>query len=228
MFLKEYGEKKIARITRKPRVSWAMTPKEYYMLSCKGRSEIKFLTGHIISKKIIGLNEGRKINEIVFFREPASHIISLYNQYVRMMRDRSYKKYYFLSKIISPIYSGEVMPFEFWYKFVKNPQSSHFKWRYFKDRPGWQVRKNDLNMIISEINKFFFVGVTEKFEENVKLLMNKLSIDVCGIEKKNVVGVDYKKYMELDSDLRERLNKENLFDYMLYKEALRINNDNIG
>lgn len=223
MFLREYGEDKIVRITKRPRVSWAMTPKEYYMLLFEERSLIRFLTGHIVSKKMIELNKERIVKKIVFVREPASHIISLYNQYVRMMQDRSYMKYYYLSKIVSPLYANEVMPFEFWYKFVKNPQTCHFKWRYFLGKRGWQIKRSDIGDIIKEISEFFFVGITENFEKDVRLLMKKLSIDVCDIEKKNVVGMDYKKYIDLDSGLRERLNKENLFDSMLYEEAVKIN-----
>lgn len=65
------------------------------------------------------------------------------------------------------------------------------------------------------LDKYFFIGITERFEESVELLMRLLNKKNVRIPKKNVSKKD-NQVLELSNETIKKFTKENDLDYLVY------------
>ena len=179
---------------------------------------INFIYGHQV---FYGVHKffNRPPRYIVFLRDPIERIISYYN-FLRM-------NYEMKNRILGlPVISeeGNIMPFKEWY--FKNPSLNNQMSRaillnglgdkiYIR-----QSTPENLEIIKGLLNKFYFVGITENFEEDSKFLFPRLGIKNT-FENQSIS----KKYFTLDQDkeLIELLREKNALDYEFYEYAKELN-----
>ena len=168
-------------------------------------SALDFVSGHRLTqervKRLQRIHEGTEV--ITLFRSPAEQIVSAYNY------DTNYKY-------------GRKIPFWFWYRFLipKNPQASHFVRRFQgKWIASFFLSSRHFKQILEDFGLFNKVILTENINYEIPKLYENVGIDLVNEElvRRKATGKDYIKYLTLDEKLKNRLEKENKLDYLLYE-----------
>ena len=192
------GESKVM-IVNKPNMD------DFDALSDTQISTLDFVSGHRLTQE--RLNRLRRLQEgcevITLFRSPAEQIVSAYNY------DTNYKY-------------GRKIPFWFWYRFLipKNPQASHFVRRFQgKWIASFFLSSRHFKQILEDFGLFNKVILTENINYEIPKLYENVGIDLVNEElvRRKATGKDYIKYLTLDEKLKNRLEKENKLDYLLYE-----------
>ncbi len=192
------GESKVM-IVNKPNM------KDFDHLSDAQISALDFVSGHRLNQKrmmrLLALTAD--IELITLFRSPAEQIVSAYNY------DTNYKY-------------GRKIPFWFWYRFLipKNPQASHFVRRFLgKWMKSINLNSGHFNQILAGYQQFNRVILTENINKEIPIVYKKVGIELVNevLVRRKATGKDYIKYLTLDEKLKNRLEKENKLDYLLYE-----------
>ena len=192
------GESKVM-IVNKPNMD------DFDALSDTQISTLDFVSGHRLTQE--RLNRLRRLQKgcevITLFRSPAEQIVSAYNY------DTNYKY-------------GRKIPFWFWYRFLipKNPQASHFVRRFQgKWRDSFVLSSADFKQIVAGYEQFNRVILTENINKEIPRVYKNVGIDLVNEElvRRKATGKDYIKYLTIDEKLKNRLEKENKLDYLLYE-----------
>jgi len=192
------GESKVM-IVNKPNMD------DFDALSDTQINTLDFVSGHRLTQE--RLNRLRRLQKgcevITLFRSPAEQIVSAYNY------DTNYKY-------------GRKIPFWFWYRFLipKNPQASHFVRRFQgKWRASFVLSSADFKQIVAGYQQFNRVILTENINKEIPRVYKNVGIELVNEElvRRKATGKDYIKYLTLDEKLKNRLEKENRLDYLLYE-----------
>ena len=192
------GESKVM-IVNKPNMD------DFDALSDTQISTLDFVSGHRFTQE--RLNRLRRLQNgcevITLFRSPAEQIVSAYNY------DTNYKY-------------GRKIPFWFWYRLLipKNPQASHFVRRFQgKWRDSFVLSSADFKQIVAGYEQFNRVILTENINKEIPRVYKNVGIDLVNEElvRRKATGKDYIKYLTIDEKLKNRLEKENKLDYLLYE-----------
>ncbi|WP_216828248.1 sulfotransferase family 2 domain-containing protein [Alkalihalobacterium elongatum] len=143
---------------------------------------------------------------ITFLRDPIERVISAY--------------YYMKSNPIHPYYYK--MNQTSLYEFVSEKA---FHWAVYNRQTcllnghGWNY---DLDVAKENITKYFsVVGITERFNESIKLLNDSLGWNICNISKVNV-NPNKPKKSEIANEVREVIKEKNQKDIELYQLATHL------
>ena len=87
-----------------------------------------------------------------------------------------------------------------------------------------KVSDNNYLLALENLNKFFFVGTTETFDEDVKLLSKLLNWDDVGEYENSHVSTDKKYFSDLPEKVQEVIFKTQPYDFKLWEDAQKIHN----
>jgi hypothetical protein len=165
------------------------------------RARAKVILGHRVTHQTHLLVPGKLPRYVLFLRDPAELLVSLYNFEMRYQRPAD----------------QPVVPFEKWYKdgrranFITNFLLVHFL--QSKKRLSAAAA---LPLINSALEKFWFVGCSEFLDDDAPLLLSRIGVPQ-DLERSNVAGVHYPKTLTLDDSLRATLHAESEVDLQLYR-----------
>ena len=166
------------------------------------------ISRHRISSSLVtSISKDRhNVITMTLWREPAPQIVSAYHY------DLDYKYKFHI-------------PFFLWYHFLipKNPQSSHLCRRYAsRFVKSLYLSEKDLNFIRSVLTTFDYVIPTEQIDDIIPAIFrNHFSLDEeFTLVRRKTTGRDYMRRIDLSADLRARLNRENMLDYLIHKEFI--------
>lgn len=178
-------------------------------LSKEQRDKIKVIVGHLLP---FGIHKyfSRKARYLTLIRDPAKRTLSFYNYYRNLYENEnkaSKRKALYKTMLLV---NGKLPSFAEWFRvkyanpnssFVLRPMHDYFKRLGYLSKPG------------NIFHHFFFVGITEKSEDDLAYLYGLLGINKFFVNQ-NVS----KKYV------RAFASKDK-FDYQLYCQALKANAD---
>ena len=174
----------------------------------RNSEQFDLISGHRISSSLVNSICKKRIDVITMtlWREPARQIVSAYNY------DLDYK------------YKFNI-PFILWYQFLipRNPQASHLCRRYASSFvKSLYLSVKDLNFIRSVLATFDYVIPTEKIDDIIPAIFGhhfKLDNEFTLVRRKTT-GRDYRRRIDLSLDLRARLNRQNMLDFLIHKEFI--------
>ncbi len=181
------------------------------------KEQIRVICGHGV---YYGIHEHftLKPRYITFLRDPIDRTISHYNfmienyDTVELEDDRLPMR-------------REDLTFEDWWNTFQGNLETGIVLNYrIDDKPGWdqQIRLVDSHLEEAKniLDKFYFVGLTEKFEEDSLFLYNELKISKFINKKQNVT----RKYnIEANQRLIELIRPGVALDCALYEHAVKLN-----
>lgn len=169
------------------------------------RDKAIFIMGHKVdvnTKKYFQLDKEAK--EMIIFREPAIHLVSLYNfTYRHIKTPPSFYLWYTKLKL----------------KGAKNWQATNFYRHYLKGSFFKCYFLDDFEFFKKKLEKFWYVGVTENINNDFPKIAFDMGIDHFKIERVNVSGEKSIKHLVINQELRDKLNRENELDYKIYMYA---------
>jgi len=194
-------------INDKSRANEEFNDKEYELLSrFINLFNIKALESHNLRFPPPSSFNCNNLMPITFLRNPTERFLS---------------NYFYLQQISGKMHYSQT-DFENYVKFIKKNHNNDV--RYFNGQVFQIANEFNLEKAKSIINKFFFVGLTEKYDESLILLRKKLkehniNINIC-YERKNI-GIQKikKKDYELEikkSAIFEEVKLLNELDIKLY------------
>ncbi len=158
--------------------------------------EVRVMIAHQIDRRLIERFPGRRVREAVFLRNPAERLVSQYNEFRRAQERRG---------------QGNAVPsFDEWYERRSVPDFM-VKWlasHLLVDRPT-------PNAVLEALTRLDFVSTTEDMPKTVPTLLRALGIEPAP-PVAPVIGADDEAALELDGELRARLEAENPDDHLLY------------
>lgn len=181
-------------------------------LSNEEKSRIKILCGHHLYRDIHE-HFNRKPRYIVFLRNPVDRSISHYNHVRRSLELGEGGP---ALSVLSA--SGKILTFEEWFMQRKNPQNYMTRFLlkdFLHEDPGRRgLTKGHLEKVKKCLRNFFFIGITENFEEDALFLCYELGMRKLpgryNVSKKFFIPDDYEKtkrvvlsQCELDQELYE-------------------------
>jgi hypothetical protein len=175
------------------------------------RDNAKLIIGHYVSVQTQNLFlELEMAKHMIIFREPALHIISLYNFKFRHTKNPpSFKSWYRKLKL----------------KGCKNWQATNFYRHFLKKGYLKSYFLNDFKYFGSILDDFFYVGVTENLNRDLPVLADRMGIVDFTTKTKNVSGVKTKSHFVATISEIEFLNKDNPLDYKLWSYACKRSDD---
>lgn len=192
------------------------------------KNKIKIIMGHEV---YYGMHKffNRPFRYIIFLREPLKRAVSNYKQQrnVALLPQNTIIKDHLSTLDFKPpkktarkniIKNTKILSFKEWLKTTgqKNFMTKLLMQKGFlKNKPIINATKKDIK---KTIEKFYFIGLLESFEEDFPLLCGELKIKKSG-EKHNV-SKNFK--IELTQKTIKEFRKNNL-DYILYTMAVEFN-----
>ncbi|MGM3308949.1 sulfotransferase family 2 domain-containing protein [Anabaena sp. WFMT] len=216
MIRRRYGQSIFKRIANKIilRKNTASTPIDLKgtMLSCKFYD--RYFMGHFC----YGVHEflPQPSTYITFLREPISRLLSLYYYsqsnktayYHKQAVNASMEQFFFKSNLME-LDNGIL-------RFIVGDANDLF----INRTPLGQCSRSMLEQAKENIiNHFAFIGFSERFDESVLLLKNKLGWKNSFYLKRNI-STKNKNHHNIDPFIIEELRKRNSLDIELYKFAL--------
>jgi len=173
----------------------------FHQRTVEERALAKVILGHGVNCETHTLVPSKVPRYVLFLRDPAELLVSLYNFEMRYHRPAD----------------QPIAPFDVWYKehrrknFMTNWLIGDFL------RPENPSRKAPpLKIINLALEKFWFVGCSEFLDEDAPLLLRRIRVPQ-DLERSNVAGVHYPKLLSLDDSLRATLYADNDLDVELYR-----------
>ena len=164
------------------------------------RALAKVILGHGVNCETHTFVPSKIPRYVLFLRDPAETLVSLYNFEMRYQRPAS----------------EPIVPFDIWY----NNRHKNFMTNWLLGdflRPGKPSRKTPpMQIINAALEKFWFVGCSEFLDEDGPLLLRRIGVPQ-DLERSNVAGVHYPKLLNLDASLRAKLYADNDLDVELYR-----------
>ncbi len=184
------------------------------------KSKIKLILGHHV---YFGMHShfARKAKYIIFLRDPVARTISHYN-YCRTDQALGGRNHH--PSVTGP--DGRLLDFQTW--FAGNPSLHNFTTRflvrfYRGTPPEPELGPHDLQTARKALKRFYFVGLTERYSENVSCLYQKLGIK--GVFKEVNVS---QKHLEPDNSVLKVVREHNLYDLELYELARKLNRKHLA
>lgn len=165
------------------------------------RAQARVILGHGVNCETHMLVPSKVPRYILFLRDPAELLVSLYNFDMRYHR-----------KPEEP-----VVPFDGWYE--ERQRKNFMVYWLLNDflAPNRPSRKVPLLRAINTVlESFWFVGCSEFLDQDGPLLLRRIGVP-GELERSNVTGVHHAKVLSLDQPLRERLYADNALDVELYR-----------
>ena len=175
------------------------------MRSQTDRDLAKFVFGHYVNINTQNLFKvDEKAKHMIVFREPARHIVSLYNFIFRNDKTPpSFKLWYMKQKL----------------KGNKNWQVTNF-YRHFLNK-GYlrSYFLSDVNFFKKLLDEFYFVSTTEKINRDLPILAKKMKVVNFNIKNKNITDPFKKVHFKANKDDIDFLNSDNPLDFKIWKYA---------
>ena len=164
------------------------------------REEAKVILGHSVNCRTHTLVPGKVPRYVLFLRDPAELLVSLYNF---ELRDQPADQ--------------PVVPFDEW---LKDSGRRNFmtKWmiEHFMAPDPPPSDKPALESINAALEQFWFVSCSEFLDDDAPLLLRRIGLPPK-VVRSNVAGVHYPKRLTLDDSLRAKLYADNELDLTLYR-----------
>lgn len=161
------------------------------------RDRLRFVAGHPVDHRLVGLFDDRRVREVVVLRDPAERIVSHYNFFAT--RPQRAKR--------PPV------GFDEWYE----------RWHRADLALQWLAKRfgtrNDVSEVITRLSTCTFVGRTPNLSRDLPLLLSAMGLRPEPAGPSNVTGVHHARVLELDGALRDRLVRDNPDDAVLYRMA---------
>ena len=170
------------------------------------RASMSAVGGHPLHRRHRSLFPNRELREVIFVREPARRIISLYN--FRLGR---------------AVKADEPFPsFEGWLSTRPNNPQTKFAAR----RLGLH-HKHHLNTLVHEFDRLWFAGVTERLDDALPLILSSMGLPPTIPPRANLAPTDGPGLVSPDPALMERLRAENTDDVALHRICLALHDRNM-
>lgn len=163
-------------------------------LSSTERDDVRVVTGHAVDSETIRLFAGRQLWEFTMLRDPAARMVSHFN-FARAMAHRR---------------DEEILEFDEWYARRRSDEMSAFLAHSFG------VNGTEL---IDRISQLQFIGNTAQMDEWLPLLLTVMGLPGITPERANVTGVDHERVVQLDDELRTRIEADHPQDVELFRIA---------
>jgi len=164
------------------------------------RMEAKVILGHSVHCQTHTLVPGKVPRHVLFLRDPAELLVSLYNF---ELRDEPADQ--------------PVVAFDKW---LADSGRKNFmtKWlaEHFMAPQPPPKNKPVLETINAALEQFWFVGCSEFLDDDAPLLLRRIGLPPK-VVRSNVAGVHYPKRLTLDDSLRTKLYADNELDVQLYR-----------
>ncbi len=190
-------------------------------LSKKERENIKVIYGHLVH---YGIDQffSKPARYFVFFRNPIDRTVSVYSYLMHLFEheDKTGKKKNYYQRAF--LIDGKVPSFNNWLKIKYNPT----EFKGFLTMAGWlrlhgfadQTIK-DSKSANSALKKFYFIGLTENYNEDALYLYDKLGFKKYFIDQ----NISLKKFDLEKERLSQEILKVNKEDAILYQQAILAN-----
>jgi len=181
----------------------------------KERHEAKVIIGHNAYYGIHDYVPEKKARYLVFFRRPEDRIISQYNYDAYFMYNENtpnFDQWLGKKKGVIQSYMANFLEYRL-RKTILLDKIPLFRKTNFKKK--MKIRHM--------LEKFWFVGVTEKLDVDLPHIFSTMSIPSL-YQRKNVSGKDYTEIIVKSKESRKRLTEYCGLDTWLYKIALRLRN----
>jgi len=187
-------------------------------LSPDVKANIKTIAGHLA---YYGVHEffSKSPRYITFLRHPVARTISHYNFII----ERSKKGGFLTDSIRQSLFSntGEIVPFEKW--FETSVYADNYMTRFFNnavDLPEDGLNSTHLEYAKSLLDKFYFVGLTETYDQDVPFLYYRLGINQFHADR----NISQKTFTSQgNQDIQQLILKKNNYDSELYRYAQVLN-----
>lgn len=199
--------------------------KYFSSLSENKKNKIKVIYGHYVP---YGIHKHFKkpARYITFVRNPVARTVSIYND-----KRRHYEKNMHVSGIRRNIINtflinGRLPSFVKWLEVkypADNAKGQFLTMTGFLKMFGYLVKGGvNKKLISSALDKFYFIGLTDKYGEDSLYFYNKLGINIY-FKNKNVST----KYFDIDKNkhLLLKIMKKNKLDQIIFEEAVKKNKD---
>lgn len=178
------------------------------------RDKAKLVLVHYVdinTQNLFKIQEQAK--HMIIFREPARHIISLYNFNFRNKKNPpSFKIWYLKQKL----------------KGSRNWQATNFYRHFLKKSYIKSYFLNDVYFFKKILDSFFYVSVTKNIDRDLPILAKKMELDNFTVKSKNI-SVELKNvHYKLSESDREFLNRDNPLDFKIWQYACSRSNDFIS
>lgn len=184
-------------------------------LSSQQRDRIRVVHGHSV---YYGIHEKfeRPPRYVTFLRDPLSRALSNY-QYMLA----NYDVFLADNDDGSLPRDKQELSFERWWSVFQHDLQTAVVLNYLLDgKPGWEVKHAlapaDLERARQILDRFYFVGLTETFEEDSLFLYSQLGLEQLLAEPLNVRRGPP---VELSPELRDRVVQDTRLDAQLYEHA---------
>ena len=165
------------------------------------RAHARVILGHRVNCQTHTLVPSKVPRYIIFLRDPAELLVSLYNFEMRYQRPAN----------------DPVMPFDKWYG--EGQRRNFMTYWLLSDylHPGKPKRGTPpLDAVNAALENFWFVGCSEFLDQDGPLLLRRMGLPQH-LERVNVTGVHHPRLLVLDDALRDRLYADNALDVELYQ-----------
>lgn len=202
-------------------VDYQVATKKYISkLSEAQKSKIKIIYGHTV---YYGVHKyfSRQARYITFIRNPIERTLSLYN-YKRSLFSREDKngsgsRFYTHDLLIS----GSVPTFMNWLdkKYDSRKKNTNLSMANLFKLLGYATKDTDVP-ITDALNKFYFIGITEKFSEDSLFLYDAVGINKYFVNQ----NISSKRFMPGNQKkTRKAISKKNIDDKIIYEKAVLLN-----
>lgn len=180
--------------------------KRFFSLTKRQKDKIKIIYGHL---SYYGIHKffNKPYRYITFVRNPVDRTVSTYNYFSTLQKNN--EKFSKANLLINE----KIPSFENWLK---------IKYSKKLTIPAFLKRPNYLGKNLKEsLNKFYFIGITENYNEDAVYLYHLLGINKFYTNKN--ISKKYVKLEDLDKKTKDLLMEKNKEDIELYNYALELN-----
>lgn len=173
--------------------------------SLEQRRRAFVVLGHYVTSQTHQLIPGKEPRYITFLRDPAERMVSLYNY-------RMYDQY--ICKGLAPI------SFEAWYRDTLKLDMTQWICRQFLGKKTADLAGVDERELAqTTLDRFWFVGTIETFDEDVAYLMRHLGLPPV-VARSNVTGVHFERTLALTGQWRQQIYRNHEHDLTLHRHYL--------
>ncbi len=218
-----YPSKTVLTISPKPNMKFhhrADVDAYIDYLPQKRKDQIRVVCGHSVYHGIHGHFQ-KKPRYLTFLRDPVKRAISNFNYFMQ-----NYDVFVEEDNEVFP-QSRDELTFDRWWNCIQHNLQTGIVLNYrHDDKPGWdrELRLDESHLEEAKriLDDFYFVGLTETFEEDTLFLYNELNVSRFLKRKQNVTA---KRYVEVNKELIEMIRAGAALDIELYEHALRLNRE---
>lgn len=184
----------------------------------KRKDQVRFVSGHSVYYGIHGHFQKRP-RYFTFLRDPVKRTISNFNYFMQ-----NYDVFVEEDNELFPQNRDELTFDRWWDCFQHNMQAGVVLNYRHDDRPGWdpELRLDESHLEEAKriLDDFYFVGLTETFQEDSMFLYGKLGITSFFKERQNVMS---RSFLTVTDDVKKRIAKDAALDIELYEHAIDLN-----